>query len=85
MHNEQFNLSFSIPGEEQVKWRPGTDPNTPNNISRLDMKRLVENSTLDSYTKSELVKMVNMYPGDTMIHFYKNIRKHIANIQDKKS
>jgi len=76
---EGFSFDFHIPGEEQK--RIGT-PGIPARITKSQMVAWLRKSGLDEETRESLIDEVKMRPGNTMVHFYRNLHKYIARIHE---
>lgn len=72
---EKFNFKIDIQGKTKRK---------PCNLQPITMDKLVDyiNSTItDERVKEEVKKMALKYPGQSLQHFYGNLKIHIAEAQ----
>ena len=51
-------------------------------INRVSLMDYLEKLNIDITIKELLLKEFDNSPGDTAIHFYKNLNEHIKKIQD---
>ena len=64
------------------KINPNQEYLAPKNITKSDLTRWINQSSLGDEIKSGLIKILASSPANTMHHFYKNIHEYIARIND---
>lgn len=81
--SNQINLKISLPTDVQ-QLGPIEGLGDPKKVTAYQLKNWISKSALDDYLKDKLIKKIDSYPANTMMHFYKNILKHINNIHKER-
>jgi hypothetical protein len=67
-----------------INFSLGRRERPPKKLTKPYVKELILETNLDEYTKTELLKVLDEFPGCSINQFYKNIHNIIAKIRENK-